>query len=280
MALAGALLSALAAVVAADVFSVVPALRVAQARSVIAAVLLGAVAYLLGKGSHGGNLGMLAVFGANLAAVTIFFYWSIERLGVGPGTTIQFTAAVLVLVWMRVVEQRPVAPIAWTAAAGAVAGTAMMTRAWSSDLDLVGLTAGVASAFTFASYLVLGEKLGARLPALTINAYGFAFSALIWLVAVPPRVGDLTLASASQLVFIGILGTAVPFLLITSAVHRADPGSVGVVATAEPVIGAAVAWVALSQVLTPVQVVGGAVTAVSVAAIQFLAERRGRVAVI
>lgn len=274
MTLAAAVLFGVAAVAAADVFVMVAPTRVAQFRSVIAALVLGAVALHRGRIHPRGQLLKLILLGANLAAVTVTFYWAIERLGVGPGTTIQFTAPVLVLAWMRLAEKRFVPAVGWAAAATAVAGTALMTRAWDASLDMVGVLAGVGAAVTFASYLVLGERLGAVLPSLTVIAYGFAISAVIWLVAVPPAVADLTAGAWWRLIFIGLAGTAVPFLLEVSALRRADPGSVGVVATAEPVVGAAFAWMVLGQVLTPIQVVGGLLTAVSVAAIHLFTSRR------
>lgn len=274
MTLAAAVLFAVSAVVAADLFDSVTPARVAQGRSVFAAAVLAAVAYRRRALSGEGNIGGLVLLGANLAAITVTFYWAIERLGVGPGTTIQFTGPVLVMVWMRVVERRHVPAIAWAAGVAAVVGTALMTEAWQADLDLLGVAAGIGAAVTFATYLVLGERLGARLPSLTVITYGFIFSALIWVILVPPVVGDLTGGDWARLGFIGVVGTAGPFLLEVSALRRADPGSVGVVATAEPVVGAALAWVALSQVLTSLQVIGGVVTAVAVAAIHYLTTRR------
>src|SRR5690606_873368 len=77
------------------------------------------------------------------------------------------------------------------AAVAAVLGTGLMARAWEADVDGVGLAAAVGAALTFGTYLVLGERLGSRLPSLTTVTYGFAFSALFWLLAVPPQVGDL-----------------------------------------------------------------------------------------
>ena len=274
MTLAAAVLVAVSAVVAADVFVSVEPVRVAQFRSIFAALVLVAVAFRRRVLAVEGRCGGLLILGVNLAAITITFYWAIQRLGVGPGTTIQFTGPVLVMVWMRLVDKRRVPAVAWMAALAAVTGTALMTRAWRADLDVVGVAAGIGASVTFASYLILGERLGSRLPSLTVMAYGFVFSALIWLVAVPPVVADLGGGEWLSLAFIGVAGTAAPFLLEVSALRRADPGSVGVVATAEPVVGAALAWVVLSQALTPVQVVGGAVTATAVAAIHYFTARR------
>jgi len=274
MTLVAAVLFAVSAVAAADVFESVAPARVAQFRSMFAAIVLMAVAARRGMLGVGEHWWMTALMGANLAAVTVTFYWAIDRLGVGPGTTIQFAAPVLVMVWMRVVGKRHVPPLAWMAGVAAVGGTALMARAWEADVDVIGLAAAVGAALTFGTYLFLGERLGGRLPSTTTVAYGFLFSALIWLVAVPPQVSDLDGGEWAKLAFIGLAGTALPFLLEMSALRRADPGSVGVVATAEPVVSAACAWVWLGQNLSPSQVLGGALTAAAVASIHLVTARR------
>lgn len=256
-------------VVAADAFAAVEPAVVAQYRSVMAAIVLGFVAYQRRVTSTGGRLGELAVFGAMLASVTITFYWAIERLGVGMGVTIQFLAPVLVLVWMRLVQGRHVAGFAWVAAGFAVAGTALMTRAWNlASLDPVGVLAGLGAMGSFAAYLLIGERLSSRLPGLTVVAYGFAVSALIWVVVVPPTIVDVPATAWAQLVWVGLLGTAVPFLLMMSALRSTDPGTVGVVATIEPVVATGGAWIALGQSLSIVQMVGGIFVVLGVATIQ------------
>lgn len=265
----GAVLFGVGGVVAADAFAVVEPVVVAQYRSVMAAMVLGLVAYRRGVTSTGGRLGELALFGAMLASVTITFYWAIERLGVGMGVTIQFLAPVLVLVWMRLVQGRYVASFAWVAAGLAVVGTALMTRAWNlASLDPVGVLAALGAMGSFAAYLLIGERLSSRLPGLTVVAYGFAVSALIWVIVVPPTIVNVSATAWAQLVWVGVLGTAVPFLLMMSALRSTDPGTVGVVATIEPVVATSGAWIALGQSLSLVQVVGGVLVVLGVATIQ------------
>jgi drug/metabolite transporter (DMT)-like permease len=53
-----------------------------------------------------------------------------------------------------------------------------------------------------------------------------------------------------------------------AALSLTDPGTVGVVATLEPAIAAAVAWWWLDQVLTPFQVLGGVLVVGAVALIE------------
>jgi threonine/homoserine efflux transporter RhtA len=256
--MAAATLAGIGGVVAADVFATVDPVVVAQYRSVIAAAVLVPVAYWRRVTTTGGRLPQLALFGAVIAALTITFYWSIDRLGVGPGVTLQFTASVPVLAWLRFVQRRSVPTTTWIAAGLAVVGTAVMLRAWDLEsLDPVGLLAGTASMLLYAIYLLFGEHLGQRLPDLTIISYGFAVSALIWVVAVPPAVIDASATVWFQIAWVGLMATAAPFLLMVMALSRTDSGSVGVVATLEPVVAASAAWVFIGQSLSWVQTAGG-----------------------
>ncbi len=271
LALVAAVFFGVSGVVAADAFRAVDPVQLAQIRSVGAAVVLGVVAYRRRAATTGGRLGTLVLFGAVLAAVTAAFYVAIDRLGVGPGVTIQFLGPVLVLVWMATVQRRRVPALAWLAAAAAVAGTALVNRAWDvAALDGVGVAAGLAAAVSFAAYLVLGERLGRDLSGLGVTAWGFAVSALIWVVAVPVEVPQVPPAVWAELVWVVLGGTVLPFLLEIAAVRRADPGRVGVAATSEPVVAALVAWAVLGQGLSAVQLVGVVLVAAGVAGIQLV----------
>ena len=74
-----ATLAGIGGVVAADVFATVDPAVVAQYRSVIAAVVLVPIAYRRRMTMTAGRLPQLALFGAVIAALTITFYWSIDR---------------------------------------------------------------------------------------------------------------------------------------------------------------------------------------------------------
>jgi drug/metabolite transporter (DMT)-like permease len=89
-------------------------------------------------------------------------------------------------------------------------------------------------------------------------------------VAAPVRLPPAEAAVWAQLLWVAFGGTALPFLVEMAALRRADPGRVGVVATAEPVVAATAAWLALGQGLRPVQIGGMALTVAGVAAVQLL----------
>jgi drug/metabolite transporter (DMT)-like permease len=106
------------------------------------------------------------------------------------------------------------------------------------------------------------------LPSLSIAAYGFGFSAIILLMATGVHLPPGDLKPWVELVWIVILGTVVPFLLEMKALKLADPGTVGVAASIEPVVAASVAWLWLGQTMSPVQIGGTVLTVIGVAAIQ------------
>jgi len=96
------------------------------------------------------------------------------------------------------------------------------------------------------------------------------FASVIWIFVQPlwsfPT--DLSAKVWLELLWIGIVGTALPFLFGFSALRRAASGIVGVISTTEPVFAATAAWILLGQYLSVIQMVGGAMVLGAAAAIQ------------
>ena len=134
----------------------------------------------------------------------------------------------------------------------------------------VGVAAGLGAALTFASYLVLGERLGRDYAILTMMTWGFVFASVVWLVTQPlwtfPT--DLSTTAWVEMVWVGLIGTALPFFASFGALQRVASGIVGVIATTEPVFSAAAAWVLLDQHLSAAQITGGLIVLAAVASIQ------------
>ena len=101
LALVAAFLWGVSGAVAADSFADVSPARVAQVRASLAALTLIPYAWWRGVLRVPGDTGWLILLGINLTAVNVAFYWAIDRLGVGPGATIQFLGPILVLGWDR-----------------------------------------------------------------------------------------------------------------------------------------------------------------------------------
>jgi drug/metabolite transporter (DMT)-like permease len=259
--------------VAGGVFDVISPARVTQSRALIAVVVLVPYAAHRGVLRLDGGFWKFALLGLNLAIVNVTFFWALEALGVGPGATIQFLAPILVLGWMMVVHKVHVRSLVWVAAVFAVVGVGLVTQAWMlEESDVLGVLSGLVSAVAFASYLLYGEYLGKTYKPAQIAAWGFVFAAVIWLVVLPiwtfPT--DIGAAAWRDLLIIGVLGTAVPFIIQFGALRLTSSGVVGVVATAEPAIAAIAAAIMLGQALEPIQWIGVVVVVVAIATVQRL----------
>ncbi len=271
LALSAAFMWGISGAVAADAFSEVSPARVAEVRALVTTVVLVPVAWRRGLLDPRGGLRWFLVLGVNLALVNVTFYWALERLGVGPGATIQFLGPIFVLVWMVAAQGRTVRAAAWAAALTALLGVVLVTEAWQLEgADWIGVVAGLAAAVTFASYLVLGERLTHRYPVIAVMTWGFVCASVVW-AAVQPLWSfptDLPGTIWVELLWVGLIGTALPFFASFGALQRVASGIVGVIATTEPVFAAAAAWLLLDQQLSPVQIVGGLLVLGAVASIQ------------
>jgi drug/metabolite transporter (DMT)-like permease len=208
-----------------------------------------------------------------LAAVHATFFLAIDRLEIGPALTIQYLAPLLLLVWLRTVHGRKIAPSLWGAVGLSVAGCFLVVRAYDAgDLDGLGLLAAAGSAVTFAIYMVGSERAGHRLEPVTTLFWVFGFATVFWALATPwwsfPWDG---LGSARNVAFgvaLIVAGTLIPFTCIVAALRHIPAPRAAVVATLEPALAAVFAWIVLGESLAAVQIAGGAVVLTAVAWVQ------------
>jgi drug/metabolite transporter (DMT)-like permease len=277
----------LAAVFAKHVFERgVPPVRLAEARVAVAVAVL---APLLAWRSPRllrpppGTLPLLAGFGACVAAVNLSYYLAIDHLPVGVAVSLQYTGPAMVLAVTALAGSAPRhGRLAWLAAGITLAGAVLVSRALEGlgGLDVPGVAAGLASAITFAAYLLTAELAGRRgaHPATTL-LWGFLTAVAIWSLVAPwwswplEALGDPGVALA--VAGVGVVGTLLPFALAVGAVRVISAATAGIAATSEPLFAAAFAWVLLGQRLAPPQLAGGALVVAGVVLAQLAAAASG-----
>lgn len=274
MALSGGTLFGVADTVAAGLFSSMSPAELNQFRLVLAGSFLSLLAIRRGLMHHGGMLGWLVLHGFITAAITFVFFVAVERLGVGPGITIQYLGPILMLLWRRFVQRLPVPVAGWTGAVAAVAGIGMITGAFTADYaDSIGVMAGLSAAVAFAGLTIVGAKLGRTLHPLTYSSYSLTIAAVIWLAVLPVRIPQLSIAGWVGVGWVSIAAMGLGFLLLMSSLRHISPGPMGVAATSEPIVGTLTAWVALDQALSSMETLGVALTAMGIAVVHWSMRR-------
>ena len=141
----------------------------------------------------------------------------------------------------------------------------------------------ITQALTFAAMLLLSPKQPAALGPMVRAGAPLVVAALLYLIVVPPwafpydKLGDLVQLDGrwqldvplwTTLVWVVLLGSVVPFVLVLAGNARVGSGAASMLGMTEPVVGSIAAWMILGQVLSLVQVIGIAITGVAVAIVE------------
>jgi drug/metabolite transporter (DMT)-like permease len=255
----------------------VPALRLAQLRSLISLAILSLVlaaarpALLRVRRTDLPRLAFLGI--AGLAAVHATYFLAIGRLEIGVALVIQYLGPLLVLLWLRFALGRRLPRSLWLAALLSVLGCFLVVRAWdAAALDGLGLIAAFSSAVAFATYLVAGERAGQHYPTVTTLVYAVGFASLFWAFAQPLWTFPVHEFQSPGRVVLGlsvsVVGTLLPFLCMIEALRHVPASRAAVVATLEPVLAAVIAWLVHGEVLAAVQIAGGLLVVAAVVWVQ------------
>lgn len=231
----------------------------------------------------------LLAYGILGIAMTQYLYFvAIELLPVGIALLIEFTSPIMVALWFHFVLKHHTPRLVWLGLAIALIGLAMVAQVWQGfTLNALGVISAFGAGAALALYFLVGDSMVQRpepRDAVSMTMWGFGAAALFWVIAQPwwsfpwsalTGVGyplgegssgvPIPLLATSMIV----LGTVVPFWLIVASLHHIRAANAAVIGMTEPLLATFIAWVALGEVLAPIQVAGAVVVLTGV----YLAER-------
>ncbi|MBN9740982.1 EamA family transporter [Amycolatopsis sp. A1MSW2902] len=205
-----------------------------------------------------------------VAGVQLFFFVAVSRIPVAVAMVLVNLSPVLVALWVRVVRRTRLPAAVWLGIALAIAGLVLIAGLGpGAQLDFLGVAAGLASAVCSAGYFLLGERGARRHDPLGMTAAGLAIGAVatlavspLWTLAIaanPVSLGGATIPVWLALLILAVFGTVLPYLAGLHALSGLPVALAGVLALAEPLVAALLAWLLLGQALGPVQLIGVAV---------------------
>ena len=219
----------------------------------------------------------LLLFGvAGLALVQWLYLVAVHRMPIGIALIVEYVGIVFVALWARFVSREAVRGRVWLALVLAILGLALVVELWSGlVLDGIGLAAAVAAAFALAGYFLMAEREVAQRDPVSLVCLGFLAGSLFWAVVQPwwsfpfgllddsvGLLGNLDQLSAPMwalILYVVVLGTIAPFLLVVGALRHLVATRVGIVSMLEPVAASVVAFAWLGESLGAPQLAGGAI---------------------
>lgn len=232
---------------------------------------------------------LLAAYGMIGVFLTQFLYFiSLQRLQIGVALIIEFTAPIMVALWIRFGRGQYVRPTVWLGLGLALFGLALIAQVWKGMvLDGVGVLAAFGAAAALALFYLIAEKSrGGSHPrdAISLMMWGLGGATLLWSVIQPwwlfpwatiihgttPLGGTGPEMPVSALVAWMILfGTAIPFTLAAQSLGILSASQASIAGMTEPVLASLIAWIVLGEILGPLQMLGGLVVLAGV----YVAER-------
>jgi len=257
----------------------ISSLELVSARSAGAALILLGITALrrpaaLRVSRH--ELGFLALYGlTGIAMVQWLYFVALQRMPVGIALLFEYTAPLMVALWVRFVQKQPVKSRLWLGLACALGGLSMVAQFWRGmTLDPIGLISALGAGAALACYYLMGEHGQRERDPISLMGFSFGFSAILWAVVTPwwrfpfaqfthpvdlPGVLPGSAPMWVMVLWIITLGTVAPFLLVLFAVGLIGPARVGLIGMIEPVSAGVIAWVLLGESLNRIQIVGAIV---------------------
>jgi inner membrane transporter RhtA len=188
----------------------------------------------------------IVLFGLTIAGMNLCFYQAIARIPLGIAVTVEFIGPLGV----AILGSRNALDFVW--AAMAAAGVALLSFSGGAVTTL-GLLFALAAAAGWASYIVLGQRVGRLTPGTDGLALALGVGALALLPFGIAGAGSrlINIRNLALGLVVAILSSAIPFSLEFAALRRLSRQVFGVLMSLEPAVGAAAGFLFLGQRLSP-----------------------------
>jgi drug/metabolite transporter (DMT)-like permease len=216
-----------------------------------------------------------AIVGVGGLLTNNFLYFeAIHLTSVATALLLQYQAPVLVALYALLVQRQRMSRQLVLSLVLTVAGCALVVRVYDPAairLNLLGVLAGLGTAFAFAFYILTSRAALGFMRPWTLVAYGYLAASLVWLPIVPPwRIAaeGFPLETWGAFLAIATFGTVVPFGLFINGLKHLPPAQASILAMLEPVVATAAAFLILGETLLPLQIVGGGLVLAGVAMVE------------
>ena len=238
---------------------------------------------LLRRGTKGvrltrGELWRAMLLGsAGIAGSNYFYYLALEKTTVATAIILQYLAPAFVLVYMLARRLQPPTFQRLSGVTMALVGSVLaigLTR-WSSQppyvalrthdlrFNVIGVSAGLTAAFSFAFTNVFGRKLVEETDRWRVFVYSMMGAGVMWLIVNPPWKIAAAHYTPGQWVFLfsfAIASMLVPYSFYFTGLQYLDATRAIVTCCLEPVCAILIAALALGETLSAAQILGIVVT--------------------
>ena len=216
---------------------------------------------------------LLGIFG--IAAAQFFYLFAISKINVAAAILLHYTGPVFVTLYSIVFTRYKLRPATVIAILGTLTGCFLVVGAYNLDLlgvNRAGIIGGLLAAVAFATYSLLSEYGMRKYNPRTVLFYAMFFAALVWNILHFPLEAffhGYSPVAWGWILFIGVLGTIVPFGFYFEGINLIRSTHASITATLEPITAGVLSFFFLKETMGPLQILGGVLIIVSIILLQY-----------
>ena len=216
-----------------------------------------------------------------VAAVQGFYFFSISKLPVSIALIIEFTAPIWITLYIRFIKKEPVAKSMWYGLVLGFGGLILVGQVWKGlTFNGLGLISSIIDALALAFYFYQASQLRKLVSGETLVFYGMGVTAIFFAIIKPwwsypfhiftdhiPLTGRLeghSLPGWLLIAWVIVMGTLVPYILVTTAIKNINASTTSVIGMLEPILAGIFAWVMLSETFNAIQLIGAVIVLVGI----------------
>lgn len=213
--------------------------------------------------------GILGVAGSNY-----FYYAAIKETNVSTSILVQYTAPIMVMVYVTVVQKEKLTPVKLTALILSVAGIFLAIRAYDPAVlrgTGYGVTLALLAAVSFSIFNISGKKLTQRYRVWTGLIYLFGTATLFWsFINTPMDIlrAHYTVEDWGVFATIAVISILLPYSLYYYGLHHIQSSKAIITSTLEPVVAIVSEWLFLGGTMGVVQIMGAVMVIAAIILLQ------------
>ncbi len=217
-------------------------------------------------------LGIIGVAGSNYT-----YYMAIQVTSVGIAILMQYTAPVLVALFMVMTKQEKISKVKILAIALSLAGCAVMLGAFNPDVHITtfGIFLGALSAFCFAFFNVFNKVASKHYSVWTALTYTLISASVFWLTLdlfIHTGIRVVNISEMATLAIFSFMSVLIPYFFYFTGLRLLLPSTAIIISTLEPVVAIITSFVVLRETLHFLQVTGGALVILAVTLLEVYKE--------
>jgi drug/metabolite transporter (DMT)-like permease len=234
------------------------------------------------------NIVLVTAYGlVAVAGCQVFYFTAVSYVSVGVALLLEYLGVILIVGWLWLRHGQRPKRLTVIGSVSAIAGLVLVLDIGGSSVNPLGVFWGLAAAVGLAVYFVLSARTDDQLPPIAMAWAGMAIGAVVLFLAglvgiVPMDFAfvDVTFLNAQVSWLVPVIGlslvaAAVAYVAGISAARRLGAKLASFVGLTEVLFAVLIAWLTLGQAPVGVQLVGGALILVGVAAVRLDELRAG-----